>query len=241
MEKIINYIKQGKGLGFLFLLATSVLMTIFIMLACKQVYSQLYPQFMSAADEILPITVYNGKIVSPEDTYKRIDIKLGMIDGKSKGFPVVLDTRSDNVDMPQEELGLFIMRDVVYVFMKDQVQRIPLQNGELNKSMFEEQLNYLQEIMPLVVSALLVVLFFCVSLIKVLILVFIALIMLKLKKSERVLTVDVLMRLSAIAIAFIEIIWFLLNCLGFPLLWFYQFIIALLLIWGFICKELKNV
>ena len=61
MDKIINYIKKGRGLGFIFLLAVAVLKTIPIMFEMKSVYADLQPKIMLIADDFLPIKIEKGK------------------------------------------------------------------------------------------------------------------------------------------------------------------------------------
>ena len=151
MEKIRTYIKKGKGLGFLFLLASAVVMTIFMMFILKQTYSEMRPKVMLVADEILPITVSQGKITNPVDTYKRLDIQLGDKE-ESDIFPVVLDTRNEAAELPKAKMGLFIMSDVIYWVMEDQVKRYPLRDGEMTKPVLEEKLDTILGMFSLVMK-----------------------------------------------------------------------------------------
>lgn len=240
MEKIKNYIKNGKGLGFLFLLAASVLMTMCIMFALKQVYSQFRPQIMLAADEILPIDVRDGKIISPQDTYKKVDINLGEYNGKTEIFPVVLDTKSETSAMPKAEIGLFIMQDVVYWVMQDEVRRVQLRDGELNKNLLEEKLDSFLGISSLFISIMMIFLIFVFSLIKSLVLVLFGGLILKVKHLDKWLSFEAQMRLAAVVVAMIETCSFVLSLLGLPIMWFYQLLIEMLLVGWYIVREGKN-
>lgn len=240
MEKIKNYIKNGRGLGFLFLMTASVLMTMGIMFALKSVYGQIRPQIMLVADEILPINVQAGKIVSPENVYKRVDINFGESDGKVEIFPVVLDTKSEASDMPKAEMGLFLMRDVAYLIMQDEVRRIQLHDGEINKPLLEEKLDYFLGLSSLIMSVMMVAIIFIFSLIKSLILALLSGIILKAQQASSLFSFEAQMRLCAVVVASIETVCFLFSLVGLPVVWFYQFVIEMVLVSLYVVKESKN-
>lgn len=85
MEKIKLYIRRGKGIGLLFLLASAVLATMFLMISLKSAYTEIKPEVVLVANEFLPITVKGGKIVEPANAYKRIELDFGG-KGEKKGF-----------------------------------------------------------------------------------------------------------------------------------------------------------
>lgn len=76
MEKLVNYVKNGKGIGLLFLLASATIVTLLFVMVFRNFYSSFSPEMLKAADELLPITVKNGQIVNPADTYKEIGVNL---------------------------------------------------------------------------------------------------------------------------------------------------------------------
>lgn len=240
MEKLANYIKNGKGLGFLFLLAASVIMTIFIMLSLKQVYADVSPQVTKIANEILPIVVKEGQIVSPENVYKKFDIHLGNYDNKIDVFPVVFDTQNESTMIPKTESGIFIMRDVIYLIMQDEVRRISFKDGEFNQSMFEEKINSFLGFSSLVVATIMILLFFVFTLVKTLILILLGKLLLKVKQPINTWATDVLVRLSAVVVAGIELLCFCLSLFGLPITWLYQFIVEIILVWLFINQEVKG-
>ena len=240
MEKIRTYIKKGKGLGFLFLLASAVVMTIFVMFVLKQTYSEMRPKVMLVADEILPITVSQGKITNPVDTYKRLDIQLGDNNEESEIFPVVLDTRNENAELPKAKMGLFIMSDVIYWVMEDQVKRYPLQDGEMTKPVLEEKLDAVLGVFSLFISVVLILILFVFSLVESAILAGLGGIFLKIHKADNLFSFAALMRLSAVVVATIEILGFILTLFGVPFRLGYQFVIALIAVSLFLYKE-KNI
>jgi len=237
MEKIKAYIKTGKGLGLLFLLAASVLMTLFMMFFLKQAYSELRPQIMLVADEMLPITVSGGKVVAPQDVYKRVDIKIGNGGEDAGVFPVVLDTKSNADELPKAKAGLFIMKNVMYLLNDEEVKRVPLRDGELTKSVMEEKLNALAGMLSLIISVVLILMLFGFSLLEAVIAAGFGCIFLKTVKADKLLSFDGLMRLSAVVVSFIEIIGFALSLAGAPLLVGYQFILMLVCVGLFLYRE----
>ena len=57
MEKFVNYVRNGKGIGLLFMLAASVVVTIVMLLVAKNFYGEMRPQALIVANDFLPITV----------------------------------------------------------------------------------------------------------------------------------------------------------------------------------------
>ena len=64
MEKIVNYIKNGKGIGFIFLLAVAVLITLIITIKFKEFSVPIREEIVTISKDFLPITVSEGKIIS---------------------------------------------------------------------------------------------------------------------------------------------------------------------------------
>lgn len=237
MEKIRNYIKNGKGLGFLFLLASAVVMTIFVVFILKQTYTELRPQMMLVADEILPITVREGKIVQPQDVYKRVDIRLGNDENQAEVFPVVLDTKGENAELPKAKMGLFIMKDVIYWIMENEVKRFSLQDGEMTKPALEKTVDAILGVFSLIVAVVLIVMLFVFSLIETVILAVFGSLFLKACKIDNKFSFDALMRLSAVMVAIISLVGLILSLFGLPIMWIYQFLAALLCVGLFLYNE----
>ena len=133
MEKFILYIRQGKGIGALFLLAAAVLITMMLAISLRNSYSEAKPEIMLVANEFLPLTVKDGQVVQPVDAYKKVDIDLGQQGKPEDLFSVVLDTRADAKAPAMNELGIFITKDVVYLSSPNQIKRIQFQDGEFTK------------------------------------------------------------------------------------------------------------
>ena len=71
MEKIINYIARGQGLGIKFLLLFSLIVAVFYAVGTKFAGDQFFvPAAQKAADAFLPIRIENGIVTEPENTVK---------------------------------------------------------------------------------------------------------------------------------------------------------------------------
>ena len=78
MEKIINYISRGQGLGIKFLLLFSLIVAVFYAVGTKFAGDQFFvPAAQKAADAFLPIRIENGIVTEPENTVKNYTFVLG--------------------------------------------------------------------------------------------------------------------------------------------------------------------
>jgi len=204
MNKIVNYIRQGKGKGLLFLLAAAVLMTIFTVSFVKYQYNAFRPQLISAMNEMLPITVKNGQIVSPENTYKKVDLKLGEEEASDVMFSLILDTRVSESEISPKEYGLYFTKDKFYIVSPNKVERRPLSDGVWDKQKAEELLDYFVGALWLTVSLVMLTVLFLVFLIKTLIVVLLGKISFKIFQKKEAFDFSSFMRLSAIVVAVIE-------------------------------------
>ena len=77
MEKIKLYIRRGKGIGLLFLLASAVLATMFLMISLKSAYTEIKPEVVLVGIDFLPISVKGGIFVVPAIAFIRIELDFG--------------------------------------------------------------------------------------------------------------------------------------------------------------------
>lgn len=229
MEKFVNYIKNGKGIGVLFLMAAAVLMTLIMMIMFKDVYSALRPQATLIAEDILPLTIQNHRIVNPANTYKKFNLTLG--DTKDKfSFPIILDTRSQMPEMPKSKEGLYIMTDAVYMIAPTQIRRFEFQNdGVIDKAAFETLADYITNSIFIVVSIIFIAVYFLSGLFKAWLAALIASFGQKFILGEKRFNMGTLMRLSSVATAGIELLFFVLFQSSERGLSFIQFILLILL------------
>ena len=241
MGKIANYIKNGRGNGLLFILAAAVLMTMIFMFEVKDIYKEVEPQIIKAAEDILPVTVENGKIVNPVDVYKQTAIQIGEENGLKALFPIVLDTREEVSQVPTEKSGLFIMRDIVYVVSENKIERMQLQDGVLDVAKAQEYLDYFMGLMSVISSLVCVLVLYIVVLVRALITAGCGVLSLKAMKKPELFSFSALMRASAIFVATVEIICFILSSAGgLALSGFSKLFLEILFMWLYLSKEVKT-
>ena len=212
MEKIINYVKNGKGIGILFLLAASVIIALIMMFSIKDIYSTLRPQASLIAEDILPLTIQNHKIVNPSNTYKRLYLTIGDTNADKFSFPVVLDTRHEASQMPQGKQGLYIMTDAVYMIAPTQIRRFEYQNnGIIDMEMFETFADYISSTFFSIAAIGIIFVFFLSALFKTWIAALVGSFGQKFMTNNPNYTMSTLMRLCAILTAGLEVFSFVLG------------------------------
>lgn len=235
MNKIVNYIRQGKGQGLIFLLAAAVLVTIFAVTFIKYQYNEFRPQIISAMDEMLPITVQNGQIVSPKDTYKKIDLKVSEDDSSDVSVSLVLDTRENAAEISPNAYSLYFMKDKFYIVSPNKIERQPLSDGVWDKQKAEDVLDYFVGALWLTVSLVMLAVLFLVFLIKTLVVVLFGKIAFKIFHKSGMFDFSSCMRLGAIIVAVIEVLSLMLG-MFVPINGLQRLLIEVVLILVFINK-----
>jgi len=205
MEKILNYIKNGRGLGLLFLLAASLVATIMMMLAIKDGYAELKPEVSLVAEDFLPLTVKNGKIVDPVNIYKRVELDLSAAGGRKNVLPIVLDTREEKSVVPTEKQGIFIMRDMLYVVSTNKIEKIALPDGTLDKDNFQEMADWVFGWLSAAVAIFMVFILFVVYLFKAWLATLAARLALKISGKSEQYSSAMLMRLASVLTGLFEL------------------------------------
>lgn len=109
MNKILNYIKFGKGCGLKFLLLYSLVLSIILAVQIKGLGDNFVPEMQNAAEQLLPIKIENGAIVEPNNEIKSVNLNFnGII------FPLVLDTTVDTIDPIGLKPGIYVARKALY-------------------------------------------------------------------------------------------------------------------------------
>ena len=216
MEKIANYIKNGKGNGLMFLLAAAVLVSILFVLMIKDIYAEVKPRVLLVAEDILPINVQNGEIVDPVGEYKELELKL---DNKGEdSFRIVLDTKDENAEVPSNKLGLYITKHMLYLITPNEVKRVSYTDGFFDMSKFTEMMNQAIGIFSLILSIVSVGVLFVVFLIKAVIVGSVGRLIFKTKKIDVSSDFSLVMRASSICVAIMELCFFTIGfCLGYTL------------------------
>ncbi|MCM1322752.1 MAG: DUF1189 family protein [Acetobacter sp.] len=237
MEKIVNYVRNGKGAGLLFILAASILVTIIMLLVAKSFYGDMRPQAITVAKDFLPITVQGKQIVDPVDTYKRVNLDFGHTGGKSGIFTVVLNTRNDAPRLKKGEQGLFIYKDSIQMVTSREVRSYDLQDGVWNLENFEQLLDTVAGAMFAVVGVVLIGILFVICLFKVAVAAFLGVLGQKIMGKSGTLDMSQLMRLCAILVAGLEVLRWGITLLGGTFTGFQAFIVVVAMELFFVYRE----
>lgn len=240
MEKIVNYVRNGKGVGLLFILAASVLVTIVFVLLAKGYYADARGQVLTVAGDFLPITVKSGVITDPLDTYKRVNIDFGQQGNPKDMFSVVLNTREDVSVSSGDAQGLYLLKDQIYVITPTQMRHYSLQDGFWNMERFEELMDDVVGVIFGSVSIVLIGILFLVCLVKTFFAAGLGLIVLKISGRNGLFDLSALMRLSAVLVAVLEVIRWAMTFLGIQLTGFGAFVIVVVLEMLFLFSDKKN-
>ncbi len=114
MEKIINYIAKGQGLGIKYLLLFALIVTIIFSINIKLIGEDIMvPKAQEIANQFLPVKIENGEIVEPINIVKKHTIIVG--EGESaQSFDILMDTTTYNLDPTELKDGIYITRSAVY-------------------------------------------------------------------------------------------------------------------------------
>ncbi len=129
MNKIKAYILNGKGIGALLLFALAFVASVYLSLSMRSTLIELMPLAQGIADEILPIEVKNGVVVTPDNTVKVIDLNEDNGDQNAKIPVLVIDTTQDTLDTSDLAQGFYLSRTTAYVVKADEVRTMKLQNN----------------------------------------------------------------------------------------------------------------
>ncbi len=209
MEKIFLYIKQGKGYGLLFLLATAIITTIIFSFSLKTVLNDIKPKALLVAEDFLPIEIKNKEIVSHPNTYKRTDLNLGANDKDNFILPVILDTQNPSKELTKEKTAIVISKKYFYFISPSDIKKFEYIDGTYDINYFKSFLEKTSQTLTSTLSLVLICFFFISLLLKSLILTFLNSLILKIRKTP--INKETLMRLSALCISSAELISLLIS------------------------------
>ncbi|MBP5399491.1 MAG: DUF1189 family protein [Alphaproteobacteria bacterium] len=124
MNKILNYIKNGKGCGLKFLLLYSLILSIIFGIEIKVLGDNFVPEMQSAAEKLLPVKIENGTIIEPNNEIKSVNLNFGGVI-----FPLVLDTTVDTIDPIGLNPGIYIARKALYSVSEKDIRVIDFQEN----------------------------------------------------------------------------------------------------------------
>lgn len=150
MQKIITYIKNGKGVGALWLLLFASLVAFYSAYTTSNILPKAIPYIQQTADEFLPLKIEKGKVVVPSDTLKTRTYQIG-----DETASLTLDTTKDFLEQEDLREGVTITRSYIYTVNGENVRRQTLQGDfELEK---RDYTPLLQKIVDWVVLSIVVI------------------------------------------------------------------------------------
>lgn len=139
MQKIANYISKGEGLGIKFIILASFVVSLIFSLYLRIAGADLVPLANEVVNQMLPIKIENGVVVSPVNTVRVAHISANE---EILPLPLVLDTTIDNLDTTKAEPGIYLTRTAIYALNEHEVRMYPYEGD------FEaEQADYSEGIM----------------------------------------------------------------------------------------------
>lgn len=132
MQKIANYITNGKGIGALLLLLFSVIVAFISAYSLHTSLPPIVPHIQQFADEFLPITIEKGKVIVPENTVKKHIYDLG-----GSPFEIVLDTKKEILEESAKP-GIYLTNSYLYLVSDNEVRRKSLTDVQLEKKDYTE-------------------------------------------------------------------------------------------------------
>ncbi len=121
MQKILNYIKNSKGIGALWLFGLGAVVAFFSAYEANNFLPKTIPYIQSAADAFLPLKVTDGKVVIPQDT-----VKTETYESDNSKIHLTLDTTKDLLDEEDMKQGFVLTRSYFYTINGKEIRRQPL-------------------------------------------------------------------------------------------------------------------
>ena len=122
MQKIINYITRSEGLGIKIIMLASFIVSLIFSLYLRIAGADLVPLANDVINQMLPIKIENGVVVSPVNT-----VRIAHIETADAAFPLplVLNTNIDTLDTTNVEPGIYLTRTAIYAVNDHEVRMYP--------------------------------------------------------------------------------------------------------------------
>lgn len=122
MQKILNYITRGEGLGIKIIMLASFIVALIFSLYLRIAGADLVPLANDVINQMLPLKIENGVVVSPVNT-----VRIAHIETADAAFPLplVLNTNIDALDTANAEPGIYLTRTAIYAVNDHEVRMYP--------------------------------------------------------------------------------------------------------------------
>ena len=118
MQRILNYIRNAKGIGALWIFLLAILVAFSSAQKAKLFLPSAVPHIQAFADTFFPIKIKNGKMVTPENTIISKTYYIG-----DDPLIITLDTTRDLLSDNNPKTGLYFTRSYLYSVAEDKIQR----------------------------------------------------------------------------------------------------------------------
>ncbi len=226
MSKILNYIQNTNGIGAKYILIFSIIIAIFTTTAFRLSQNSLPERLQNTANQLLPIKIEDGTIVSPEDAIKVATLELFENAKSDEKLRIYLNTTVDSLDTRKLTQGIYITRKAVYTIAPRQVRTTYLESSfdipaADYRPFFEKTLNYTTLVVFIFTAPILFITYFlfclfyswCASLIAGFL--------------KRKTDFDMRMRISVMTMLPLKLLSYLLSTIGISLSSFTMFIVTL--------------
>lgn len=126
MQKILNYVRNAKGIGALWIFLLAILVAFSSAQRAKLFLPRAVPHIQAFADTFFPIKIQNGKMVIPENTIISKTYHVG-----DDPLIITLDTTKDILTDNNPKTGLYFTRSYLYSVTEDKIQR-QAYNADIN-------------------------------------------------------------------------------------------------------------
>ena len=118
MNKIKNYVLQGRGIGAIWLFAFALLLSLWVAHKLNVILPQSVPYIQQLADDALPIKIKNGHVVEPQN-----EVKLLSYTVLGAPFTVGIDTTKDVLEEGKHAPGLYLTKSYLYTVSDKEIRR----------------------------------------------------------------------------------------------------------------------
>ena len=211
MNKILNYIHSGKGIGALFLLALSLICVLFISLSLSLGTKEIVEKTQEVSEKLLPIKIENYTLVEPATEKREASFSIG---GQQINFAI--DPTTDALDTSALKQGIYMSRKNVY-FVSDVDTKVEsfAQNLDLPKGDYRDTITELLSMLKWTIILVSFIGFFIAFVVLALFYAFCAGIIGSILK--KAIPFDAKMRLSSICLSGVVILFILLSFVGLNL------------------------
>lgn len=227
MKNLTNYIINGRGFGIIPLLIFTLAVTIIFSIRLKNIGDSAIPYAQQVADQILPIKIEHGRVITPDDIKQTFKIKISE-DMPEVQIPFMIDTTVDTLNPTKLKEGIYLTRTAFYTVGQRQTKVMALSDsldipqGDYT-DFFKTMVNYAISFLFVGFIIIFFIGFLIVSLFYTLTAWILSAIM------QRQTEFDFRMRLSSCSVIFIYTLSFLLTLNGSTLSGLLFFILILLL------------